>query len=94
MDVHLVGDGVGRGVAAAVRCCSRQAAAPSPSAPWRALGCLALLPLVWGRERVSRAVRVQPRARWETYVAAVQHREALLVGDLKTLCTPVGPMAL
>ncbi len=46
-----------------------------------ALACarLALLPRVWGRERVRGPTREQLRAWWETYVAAVQHPEALLV---------------
>ncbi len=46
-----------------------------------ALACarLALLPDIWGRERVPRRTRAQLRAWWETYVAAAQHPEALLV---------------
>ncbi len=46
-----------------------------------ALACsrLALLPAVWGRERVPRRTRAQLRAWWETYVAAAQHPEALMV---------------
>ncbi len=46
-----------------------------------ALACarLALLPAVWGRERVPRRRREQLRAWWETYVAAAQHPEALAV---------------
>ncbi len=40
---------------------------------------LALLPDVWGRERVPRRTRAQLREWWETYVAAAQHPEALAV---------------
>ncbi len=49
-----------------------------------ALSCarLALLPDVWGRERVPRRTRAQLREWWETYVAAAQHPEALLVGEV------------
>ncbi len=52
------------------------------SALYHALVCarLALLPAVWGRERVPRRTRAQLRTWWETYVAAAQHPEALLVG--------------
>ncbi len=48
----------------------------------RALVCsrVALLPDVWGRERVPRRTRAQLREWWETYVAAAQHPEALLSG--------------
>ncbi len=49
---------------------------------YQALACarLALLPDVWGRARVRGRVRAQLRAWWETYVAAAQHPEALVVG--------------
>ncbi len=47
----------------------------------QALACarLALLPAVWGRERVPRRTRAQLRAWWETYMAAAQHPEALAI---------------
>ncbi len=46
-----------------------------------ALACarLALLPDVWGRARVRGRTRARLRAWWETYVAAAQHPEALLL---------------
>ncbi len=49
----------------------------------RALACarMALLPDVWGRQRVRGRTRAQLRAWWEAYVAAVQHPEALLVAE-------------
>ncbi len=48
---------------------------------YHSLACarLALLPDVWGRERVPRRTRAQLREWWETYVAAAQHPEALAV---------------
>ncbi len=48
---------------------------------YHALACarLALLPDVWGRERVPRRTRAQLWEWWETYVAAAQHQEALAV---------------
>ncbi len=50
----------------------------------QALACarLALLPDVWGKERVPRRTRAQLREWWETYVAAAQHPEALTVGEI------------
>ncbi len=50
-----------------------------------ALACarLALLPDVWGRERVPRRTRAQLRAWWETYMAAMQHPEALAVAAFR-----------
>ncbi len=55
-----------------------------------ALACarLALLPDVWGQERVPRRTRVQLRAWWETYVAAAQHPEALLAAAPEHLDYP------
>ncbi len=55
-----------------------------------ALECarLALLPDVWGRERVPRRTRVQLREWWDTYVAAAQHPEALLVAVPERLDYP------
>ncbi len=49
-----------------------------------ALSCaqLALMHDVWGRERVPRRTRAQLREWWETYVAAAQHPEALLVCEI------------
>ncbi len=49
---------------------------------YHALACsrLALLPAVRGREEVRGRTRAQLRAWWETYVAAAQHPEALVVG--------------
>ncbi len=71
---------------------SRNPSAPAPLLPkeqscallHHALACarLALLPAVWGRERVPKRTRAQLRAWWETYVEAAQHPEALAVGEL------------
>ncbi len=49
-----------------------------------ALSCarLALMPDVWGRTRVQERTRAQLREWWETYVAAAQHPEALLVAEI------------
>ncbi len=56
----------------------------------QALACarLALLPAVWGRERVPRRTRAQLRAWWETYLAAAQHPEALIVATPEPLSFP------
>ncbi len=56
----------------------------------RALACarLALLPAVWGRERVPRRTRERLREWWETYVAAAQHPEALTVAVPEPLNYP------
>ncbi len=86
-DVRLVGDGVGRGSGSGSLLLPKTGGC---TVLFSALACarLALLPLVWGRERVSRAVRVQLRVWWETYMAAAQHREALLVGEPQPLAYP------
>ncbi len=62
----------------------------SYSVLWHALACarLALLPDVWGREEVRGRARVQLREWWETYVAAAQHPEALLVGVAEQAAFP------
>ncbi len=57
---------------------------------YHALECarLALLPDIRGRERVPRRKRAQLREWWETYVAAAQHPEALLVAMSVSLDYP------
>ncbi len=58
---------------------------------YQALACarLALLPDVWGRARVRGRVRAQLRAWWETYMAAAQHPEALVVGKTSIRAYPM-----
>ncbi len=77
---------------------SRNPSAPAPLLPkeqscalvHQALACarLALLPAVWGRERVPRRTRAQLRAWWETYVAAAQHPEMLAAGMTRSYGWP------
>ncbi len=57
---------------------------------YRALACsrMAMLPDVWGRQRVRGRTRAQLRAWWEAYVAAVQHPEALLIAMPERLKHP------
>ncbi len=55
-----------------------------------ALACarMALLPDVWGRQRLRGRTRAQLRAWWEAYVAAAQHPEALLVVGMEPVEYP------
>ncbi len=57
---------------------------------YRALACsrMAMLPDVWGRQRVRGRTRAQLRAWWEAYVAAAQHSEALLVAEAEEIEYP------